>query len=200
MNNLCPLVLTSMVCYRYLTLKNISMIGDFLNSLAYLGLTADKMVPLLLVTGFALYFVNKSLAPIKKSIAQITNACIEIQTIFGIHGIDLKHCLVETSGSPLKLTKYGAQLIKDSGLEKILNDNKETLCDQLKARLKEGYTEYDVQENARNILVGLKDDSIMKPVKEYVYNHPMDITIILRAGGLWLRDDFLKKPRETADE
>ena len=132
----------------------------------------------------------------------ISHAITEIQTILKnkLDVYTFNHSMVERGTSPLRPTAFGANLIKESGLEKILNTNKETLCIKLQASLKEEYTEYDVQENARNLLISLKDDGIMRKVKEYIYNHPMDIEVILRVGGLWLRDDFLKQPRAVAQE
>jgi len=130
----------------------------------------------------------------------MASAITEMQTIL-MHkftGLTINHSMTEVPGSPLKPTEYGAQLIRDSGLEKILDDNKALLCEKLRASLAEGYTEYDVQEEARHLLLLLKDDQIMRQVKEYVYNHPIDIEVILRTGGLWLRDDFLNHPREVA--
>lgn len=142
-----------------------------------------------------------------KPFGNIANAINEIQTILRINfrGISIVHSMVENRGSPLNPTAYGTDLIKRSGLEKILNDNKELLCTKLKASLPKEYTEYDVQEKARELLVSLKDDSIMSPVKNWVYNNPMEINTILRVGGLWLRDDFLNMPHkisatETSEE
>ncbi len=106
------------------------------------------------------------------------------------------HSLVEKGDSPLNPTEFGASLIKDSGLEKILDENKELFRVKLKASLPTGYSEYDVQEHARKLLLDLKDDPMMKPVKDWVYEHPMEIEIIFRVGGLWLRNDFMEKPRE----
>ena len=116
------------------------------------------------------------------------------------HGLVINHSMTEVSGSPLKPTQYGAQLIKDSGLEAVLNEYRETLCEKMRVLLQEGYTEYDVQEQARNLLLSLKDEPMMRVVKEYVYSNPTDIEVILRTGGLWLRDDFLNQPRGVASK
>ena len=143
--------------------------------------------------------VKKEIAPLQRTNLCVVGAITEIQTIIQqkYKGLLLNHKLVESSGSPLNPTEYGASLIKESGLEKILDDNKELLCTKLKASLPQDYTEYDVQEHARNLLVSLQDDPIMKPVKNWIYNNPIDIEIILRVGGLWLRSDFLNQPRKT---
>lgn len=162
----------------------------------YLGLTPDKILPLCLTAGVALWIGYKFIDPIKKSITRITNACIEIQTIFGTYDIPLKHHLVEAPGSPLQPTVFGEQLIKDSGLEKILDDQNSFLKTELSKRVSEKYTEYDVQEKARSLLLELKDTDTMNPVKKYAYDNGLDVDVILKAGGLWLRDDFLGKKRE----
>lgn len=163
--------------------------------LTYLGLTPDKVLPLCLTAGVALWIGYKFIAPIKKSVARITHACIEIQTIFNSHGISLQHHLVEAPGSPLQPTAFGEKLIKDSGLEKILDDQNSFLKTELSKRVSEKYTEYDVQEKARSFLLELKDTNIMNPVKKYAYDNGLDVDVILKAGGLWLRDDFLGKQR-----
>jgi len=167
----------------------------FLN---YFGITADKITPLVILALLGMFYLSKTLKPINKKIGRCCNAIIEIQTTFKNQGIDLDHKMTETSASPLKPTTYGAELIKDSGLEKMLNDNKELLNKKLQASLPEGYTHYDVQEKARELLISLTDDPIMSSVKTWIYNNPIDIDIILSVGGLWLRDDFLKEPRLTS--
>lgn len=136
-----------------------------------------------------------------KPFANIANAITEMQTILKnkFRGIDITHAMVEKGSSPLNPTPYGEELINKSGLAKILSDNKEILCTKLKASLPNGYAEYDVQEKSRELLISLKDDPMMVPVKTWVYNNPMDINTILRVGGLWLRDDFLNTPHKVSE-
>lgn len=146
--------------------------------------------------------INKELSIFKKIVTNATNAIIEMQTILKskFKGLDIVHNLIESGSSPLNPTEYGAKLIKDSGLEKILNDNKEFLCTKLKASLPRDYTEYDAQERARDLLLLLRNDPILNPVKEWVYNNPIiDIETVLRVGGLWLRNDFLNQPRKVSE-
>jgi hypothetical protein len=137
--------------------------------------------------------INEQIKPFNS----MAHAITEIQSILKskFNELIINHSMVERGSSPLKPTSYGVKLIKDSGLEKILDEQKDFLCTRLKAKLDKDYTEYDIQENARNLLVELKNDPMMNPVKDYVYNNPIDIKIILQTGGLWLRDDFLKKHR-----
>lgn len=102
---------------------------------------------------------------------------------------------VSASASPVQPTELGAKYIRESGLENILNENKNTLFDTLKKMLPANYAEYDVQESARRVMMSLKDSSIMRPVKEYAFKEGIEIEVILGVGGLWLRDDFLNLPR-----
>jgi|SRR3989338_9079396 len=68
--------------------------------------------------------VKEELNPFKKTGSNIVNAITEVQTILRnkFKGLNIVHALVERSSSPLSPTEYGSQLIKDSGLEKILVD------------------------------------------------------------------------------
>ena len=132
--------------------------------------------------------VKKEIEPLRKTITSVVNAVNELHSVLRvkIKGLEFKATLLEKPGSPLSPTNYGASLIKESGLETVLDDNKELFKRKLKELLPEGYTEYDVQERARDVLAKFADDVIMRPVKNWVYNNPMDIDAILRVGGLWL--------------
>ena|SRR3990167_1025248 len=165
--------------------------GDIISLLQYFGITPDRIVPLALVVGIILWQGFRFISPIKKSITRITNACIEIQTIIESGGVPLKHHLVESPGSPLRPTDYGKKLIVDSGLEKILDDQKVVLKEKLQTKLGANKTEYDVQEKARGLLLELKESEMMNPVKKYAYENGINADIIFKVGGLWLRDDYL---------
>lgn len=171
---------------------------DILGWLNYLGITPDKLLPLAILAFLGVLFLNNKLNPLNKAVRRISNAIIEIQTIFKTVGIPLTHLLTEAPGSPLRPTDWGVKLIQESGLEKILNENKERFVNELKNSLPKDFTEYDVQETARNVLISLKNDPIINPIKEYAYKNALDIDIILSTGGLWLRDDFLGQPRKIS--
>lgn len=166
--------------------------------LEYLGITSDRVGPLAILAVLAILFMNKKINPLYALNRRISNAIIEIQAHFRRDGIHLDHTLTEAPGSPLQPTEYGADLIKQSGLEKVLTKNKDTLLEKLKNGLPTDYTEYDVQEQARETLLELKHDALIRPLKEFAYNEGIDIETILRTGGLWLRDDFLGNKRKTS--
>lgn len=175
---------------------------NIISLLNYFGIAPNTLTPLLLfgIIGFFIFtkYLKENIEPIRKSITRINNAIIEIQTLFKDRGIPLNHLLIEAPGSPLQPTEYGAEIIKESGLEKILNDRKKFLINKLRNSLAKDYTDYDVQETARKVLISLKDNSMMNPVKEYAYKNALEVEVILRVGGLWLRDDFQNQPRKLA--
>ena len=136
-------------------------------------------------------FLEKSLSPIKFAV-------IEIQTLFREMGKTIQYSLTETHGSPLKPTEFGWKLIKDSGMDKIIGDNKKLFLDKLNEKLAgvKIITGYDVQEKSREIMIGFKNDPLMKSVKDYVFNNAIEIEVILRLGGILLRDEYLKNHPE----
>jgi hypothetical protein len=175
-------------------------LADIISFATYLGLTPSGIFPLILLGGAIAWIGYRYISPIGKSVRRITNACIEIQTIMGNDGVTLHHHLVEAPGSPLRPTLYGQKLIKESGLEEILDENKASFIAELKKLLTSVHTEYDVQEKARDFLVSEKDHPVMVPVKEYAYSKGLNVDVILKAGGLWLRDDFLGQARRAEKE
>jgi hypothetical protein len=168
---------------------------DIISTLTYLGITHDRALPFLVLIIAMVAISYKATNPIKKSVRGIKNAIIEIQTIMAQSGATLRHHLLETPGSPVAPTEYGRNLIVESGLEKILNDRTDFLKAELQKKLPISQTDYDVQESARALLLELKANEIMNPVKKYAFDNGIDVDLILRVGGLWLRDDFLGRER-----
>lgn len=161
------------------------MLTEIAPILKELGLNA---VPVAIATLILNDKLQKTTNPIK-------NAVIEIQTTLRNNcNMCFTHNLVEQPGSPLKLTEYGMNLIRKSGLYKIIEDNKERLLKALNDKLSKikSKTSYDVQEYAREVLTEHKDSSFMAPVKEYAFQNAINVEIILRGGGLVLRDLYLE--------
>jgi hypothetical protein len=167
-----------------------------LATLQYLGIGPDKVVPaLLVVIGISIAFKVK-LDPINKTLRQVCAAIVELQTIARGEKKQIAQ-FVEAPGSPTSPTVYGAKLIKESGLEDILNNHQALLFSKLRSLLPSNPKEYDVQDAARQALIFLKEDPITNPVKDYAYKNGMDAGMILSIGGLWLRDDYLGVFRKT---
>lgn len=167
-------------------------ISGILGVLNYLGLTPDRLVPLIFLILILYVVFHKKLY---KHLTPIKNAIVEIQTIFRQNEVSVVHSLTETSGSPLKPTGYGLTLINESGLKKIIEDNLSIFIDELHTILKnmKSISPYDVQEKAREFIVGKKDDKIMNKIKNYAFENALSVETILRTGGLILRDEYLKK-------
>lgn len=140
--------------------------------------------------------LEKDFSGFKRIGNKLTGAITEIQTfLITKQGLKCQHSLLETGASPFQPTVEGKQLLEESGLAKVLDNHKDDLEGRLRKMLPQDHTEYDVQEKAKELLLSLKDSSLLNPVKEYAYKNAMNIDIILHIGRLWLRDDFLGQHR-----
>lgn len=174
---------------------------DFFGLLNYLGITPSTAIPLI-IFGLIAYIIfskkiTKHINPLNKNLDSIKLAVVEIQTIFSTSGKLIKYSLTETSNSPLQPTEFGLELLKKSGMEGYVKTNRESLIkkvkEKLKERLKKDYTAYDVQEQSIKLMIELKDTNLLNTIKEFAFKNGIDIEIILRLGGLMLRDEFLKE-------
>lgn len=105
----------------------------------------------------------------------------------------------EGAGSPVNPTELGWKYLRESGLADIVDKEKrEELLNFLKKSLAKNYTDYDVQEMARRVVVSIEDISVIKPIKDYAFQNGLDADMILRLGGLLLRDNFLGREHQTA--
>lgn len=110
----------------------------------------------------------------------------------GISSMESRLAGAEGRKSPLNPTKLGWRWLNESGLAKIIDEEKKTwLLQNLQNLLPPNYTDYDVQEVARRVMVSLKDDSLMIEIKQYAFEQGIDVEMLLRLGGLLLRDNFL---------
>jgi hypothetical protein len=162
------------------------------NFLKDIGLAKEYITPLIIISLVAFFIFSKKL---DKALTPIKNAILEIQGIFTSYKFPLKYCLTETAGSPLNPTEYGMQLIKESGMERILKLRMNTFLRELNEKLKEikDISDYDVQEQARNLMVSYENKPFIKPIKDYAFKSGISVEIILRTAGLILRDEYLKR-------
>jgi hypothetical protein len=96
------------------------------------------------------------------------------------------------NSSPVSLNKKGKKLLKESGIDKIIDSKKKKLCDFIIN--KKPQTAYDVQELSKEtIKLILKDKKISKKLKNLAYQEGVGIEEILFVGAIYLRDIALKK-------
>lgn len=167
-------------------------ISTIINIFNYLGLTADRLVPLAFLALVLYIIFHKKL---HSNLNPIKHAIVEIQSIMSNSGANISQSLTEKGESPLAPTEYGLTLINESGLNKILKENMTKFLDELYQLLKQNkiISPYDIQEKARQLLINKKDDKIMIDVKNYAFKNALNVEIILKTGGLILRDEYFKK-------
>lgn len=106
---------------------------------------------------------------------------------------------LEGRKSPLNPTELGWKYLKGSGLDTIIDEkNRDWLLENLKNSLSPNYTDYDVQDTARRVMVSLRDDPMLREIKEYAFKKSLDVDLLLRLGGLLLRDNFFGQKHTVA--
>lgn len=157
--------------------------------LYFLGIVGTLIV-IAWFTGWRFGKLHDSIEWIKRELTNLWEA---------IKGKEARRLGAEAPGSPTHPTELGWKYIRESGLDNIVDKEKrEDLIEKLKNILGKEYADYDVQEQARRLLVSMKDDPAFKAVKDYGFNNGVDVDIILLLGGLLLRDNFLNQPHQTA--
>lgn len=107
--------------------------------------------------------------------------------------------------SPLDLNNNGRDLLAESGLHSIVEDNiKDLLCDLADETLD---TPYDVQQSAYDVLADFLDThkESLNMLKTFVYEHPVfeghpvNMASLYFVGSLMLRDAYLASGEPLAD-
>lgn len=94
------------------------------------------------------------------------------------------------SDSPLKLNASGLKVLKESGVDKIIEDHKIELLQKIYER--KPTTFYDVQELSKNVLEEFKNNAdVVLKLKDGAYKSGVDIDIVLYVGALYLRDFYI---------
>jgi len=93
--------------------------------------------------------------------------------------------------SPVTINERGLELLKHSGGEKFIEDNKEEMIEKLKTIGRK--TAYDIQENSKIVVKSYQDDDRFTPIKEFVFKQGIDLEIVLLMMSLHLRDIALEK-------
>lgn len=97
------------------------------------------------------------------------------------------------SQSPISLTDVGNKFLKESGLKDYIDFNKEKLFSDCH-KLKKISTAYDIQEVAFAFFDTVKfETGFEKKLENFTYQQGIDLKILRRIGGIYLRNLLIKK-------
>lgn len=191
----------------------------FIEFLKYFGITPENAGKYFM---FAFLFVALLYILLKKELKPIKNSTNEIKkcvTHFDTYLVRLSTYFeskypksfspiykeLEKRSSPTTLTELGDKILRDSKIDKYINENIESLFNKIdKSNPK---TAFDVENDSFNALIGDVDDDSFIEIKNWLYENPeyedsknekfvVDLTMVLRVGRLYLRDKYLEKHPE----
>ena len=101
--------------------------------------------------------------------------------------------------SPTQLKPAGRKLLKESGMQKIVDDNLSNFLEELKRQnLKSAY---DVERNSFYVLKSLEEIDLVIPLKDYIFNNPgINLDSLFFVGSLYLRDEYLERHKELLEK
>jgi hypothetical protein len=156
---------------------------------------ADIFIPLgvSILTGLVSFAVYKikvdrletEVKEIKIEIKEIRDKTIACETSLKERGP------LKKSKSPVSLTERGEKVINDSGGKSFVDANYTELKNKVEE--KDPKTSYDIQEVSHKILMDLKSDVRINPIKEYAFNEGLELNDVLDIMGIHLRDLILKE-------
>lgn len=150
---------------------------------------------LLAVSGYFLKRVVDDTTKLKKEIRPIAPAIVEIQSKFTQAGHTILFPMTVAPGSPLHVTEYGDDLLKESGFYDVLEENRTELVQMVKDR--KPATNYDIQKDSIQVIEEIleSDHDMALPLKEYAYSKGVDLSVIALPAGIALRDEVMKYHR-----
>ena len=177
---------------NYISLKEniIAILND-------LGLTLDKIIPILLLAGILYYLVNRRVKPIETLAKRIEGFIIRLCGAIESGG-DIKGVELYSNQSPLEINPKGMEIIEKIGFKKVIENNSNILfkiVDELEPK-----SALDVESICIGIiryLMSDKKNNIFKEVEDFLYNNPTyNNPEYFKTGGLYLRDKYLEKHPE----
>jgi hypothetical protein len=117
--------------------------------------------------------------------------------------------MIASRKSPYTLTEAGEKFLELSGGKKCVDENIDYFISEL--RQTKPQTAYDVEINARAVLINNKGERFFNPIKDYVYVAPKTINIdgvdvntsfvnVILSMELYLRDKYLELHPELIPE
>lgn len=148
---------------------------------------SGAIIPALVFIG-AIFTYREKINGLRRDVDRIENKIDRVETKLDQH---IQNIIV-TKMSPLSLTPYAVQLLKDINFEsKIFPDIRDILLAELEKH--ELRTAYDVQEMARYIVKRKRDDILFDDLKKSVYETGNNLDEVLSAIFIPLRDYYLAK-------
>ena len=106
--------------------------------------------------------------------------------------------------SPRKLSELGSELYQKSGMQAVLEENMCVFVEKIENE--KPTSALDVEDLAYSVLFGDTSELFFKPVKDWIFNHPVfnemdiDMSAICYVASFELRDAYLKKHPEILPE
>jgi hypothetical protein len=144
------------------------------------------------VSGYFLKRIIDDTTKLKKAMEPIAPAIIEIQGKFTQAGHTILFPMTVAPGSPLHVTEFGDDLLKESGFYEVLKDHGKELIQMVKDR--KPATNYDIQKDSIEVIEEVlgSDHDMALPLKEYAYSKGIDLSVITLPAGIALRDEVMK--------
>lgn len=170
------------------------MIETVINILEYYGVTADKLGPIVLA-GFGGWFLYKSLKTqikdLDKDVKKLSEKVISIDNrVYYMEG-RLEESYIK-SASPMTLTEKGTEVLIESKAKEIVKARKQKILDKILADPKPTNA-YDAQEKTKEIIRGMKDDSMFLSIKEYAFQKGINLYVILDIVAIYFRKFVLEE-------
>ena len=171
------------------------MIEFAIDSLNYFGITPDKLGPVFVVVIICGYFLYKNFKSdikcLDKDIKKLTEKVISIDNrVYYMEG-RLEENYIK-SASPMTLTEKGAEVLIESKAKEIVKTHKQEILDKILADPKPTNA-YDAQEKTKEIIRGMKDNSIFLSIKEYAFQKGINLYVILDIIAIYFRKFVLEE-------
>lgn len=187
--------------------------------LEYFGITPENAGKYFMFVSFFIgsmyYLLKKQLAPMKENIKEVNKSINHIEKYLiriseywrtkQPKSFTAIYKQLEEKASPVKSTGLGEKILKESGLKKVIDDNKERFIKKIE--LLKSKTAYDVENNAFDVLFEESSNDSFNVIKNWLYENPeyeynnnvkfiVDLTMVVRIGRIYLRDLYLDKHKE----
>ncbi|MBI3088210.1 MAG: hypothetical protein HYY91_04925 [Candidatus Omnitrophica bacterium] len=96
-----------------------------------------------------------------------------------------------TTHSPTVLTEIGVRMLQESGFMDVFRLQGQKILDAVEA--KSPKLKYDAEEISIDVLLSMRDDPIMEPLKSYAFQHGLNLTEMLIAAGIYVRDRVIEE-------